>query len=107
MSCFIIIFVLALLKLLRYTFFYNYNYYFIFQDWLRLMRQCTYKKLNVSRSEVQQIRSLGLQIKECRLTKPPHTQIFCRIAVDSCFVARTRQISDEQPCIFEDSYRFE
>lgn len=72
-----------------------------------MMRQCVNKKPKVSRSEVQQIRSLGLQIKECKFNKLAHSQIFCRVAVDSCFVARTRPLSDEHPCIFDESYRFE
>ena len=74
------------------------------------MRQCVIKKTQESRSEVQQIRSLALQVKECKLTKAVHAQIYCLIAVDSCFVARTRPmnpVTEDQHCVFDENYRFE
>jgi Ras GTPase-activating protein 1 len=78
------------------------------QEWVRMMRQCVNKKPKVSRNEVQQIRSLVLQIKECKLSnKLAHAQIICRIALDNCFIASTRPLSTENICVFDESYRFE
>lgn len=78
------------------------------QEWLRFMRQCVVmKKPLETRSEVQQIRSLSLSVKDCKLTKVAHSQIYCLIAVDGTCVARTRPISEQSPCIFDENYRFE
>ena len=72
------------------------------------MRQCVVmKKPLETRSEVQQIRSLSLSVKDCKLTKVAHSQIYCLIAVDGTCVARTRPISEQSPCIFDENYRFE
>ena len=72
------------------------------------MKQClSTKKPQVSRSEVQQIRSLSLSVKECRLNKGMHSQIYCLITVDGTSVARTKPISEQPPCVFDENYRFE
>ena len=58
------------------------------------------------RSEIQQIRSLSLDLKDCKLNKGAHCPIFCQIFVDGCCVGRTKPVPDQPKCYFDESYKF-
>lgn len=77
------------------------------QEWLRVLKRYTLKKpRDSSQSEVQQIRSLSLSIRDSKLAKPyGHTGVYCLVSLDGAALART--IVVQMPCIFDESYTFQ
>ena len=71
--------------------------------WLRVLKRYTLKTHDVSKSEVQQIRSLSLSGK---LAKPgAHASVYCLVSLDGAALAKT--ILMQVPCIFDESYEFQ
>lgn len=74
------------------------------------MRQCVEQKPIERKSEVQQIRSLSLSVKDCKISKVPYgvTQFYCLVFIDGMCVARTRPMEDDYgQCFYVDeNYRF-
>ena len=74
------------------------------------MRQCVEQKPLERKSEVQQIRSLSLFVKDCKISKVSSgvTQFYCLVFIDGMCVARTRPMEDDhgQRCYFDENYRF-
>ena len=74
------------------------------------MRQCVEQKPLERKSEVQQIRSLSLSVKDYKISKVPYnvTQFYCLVFIDGMCVARTRPMEDDhgQRCYFDEHYRF-
>ena len=74
------------------------------------MRQCVEHKPIERKSEVQQIRSLSLSVKDCKISKLPYsvTQFYCLVYIDGMCVARTRLMEDDhgQRLYFDENYRF-
>ena len=76
------------------------------QEWLRVLKRYTLTTRDVPKSEVQQIRSLSLSIRDCKLAKPSgHTSVYCLVSLDGAALARS--ILVQMPCTFDEKYEFQ
>ena len=74
--------------------------------WLRVLKRYTLKTHDVSKSEVKQIRSLSLSVRDSKLAKPgAHASVYCLVSLDGAALAKT--ILMQVPCIFDESYEFQ
>ena len=75
------------------------------QTWLRVLQRYSLSKED-SKSEVQQIRSLSLSLRDGRLqAKGASPNVFCLLNLDGVAVART--IPVQLPCVFDECYHFQ
>ncbi|CAI8033494.1 Ras GTPase-activating protein 1 [Geodia barretti] len=76
------------------------------QVWLRVMKRHTLKTPDTTKTEVQQIRSLSLSIRDNKLAKSSgHSNVYCLVFLDGAALAKT--ILMQVPCIFDESYLFQ
>ena len=76
------------------------------QEWIRVLKRYTLKTREVPKSEVQQIRSLSLSVKDSKLAKSSaHSSVYCLVSLDGAALAKT--IVMQVPCIFDESYVFQ
>jgi Ras GTPase-activating protein 1 len=76
------------------------------QEWLRVLKRYTLKTREAPKSEVQQIRSLSLSIRDCKLAKPgAHPTVYCLVSLDGAALAKS--IIVQMPCTFDENYKFQ
>lgn len=76
------------------------------QEWLRVLKRYTLNTRDSPKSEVQQIRSLSLSIRDSKLAKPGgHSSVYCLVSLNGAALARS--ILVQMPCIFDESYEFQ